>query len=167
MRWFTFLRRTTSRFTGGNRLTTRDVEERIAGGRFDGPDHAGLWIDVASFGRVGYAVLDDLTDGAPLFDLRLAAAYRGRGLGPSVLKALTTHVFSRIPEANRFEGNTRADNIAMRKTFLRAGFIQEACYREGWPVAGGQPMASFAYAILRRDWESGTTTPLEWDDLVV
>ncbi|WP_104130718.1 GNAT family N-acetyltransferase [Cryobacterium sp. N21] len=152
-------------FHGGGRLTIGEVEDRISGGRFEGPDHAGFWINVDTLGRVGYAVLDDLTDGAPLFDLRLAAKYRRRSLGSPVLNALTTHVFSSMPEVNRFEGNTRSDNIAMRRTFIRAGFIQEACYRDGWPVAGRVPMASFGYAILRRDWESGTTTPLEWDDI--
>ncbi|TFD62743.1 N-acetyltransferase [Cryobacterium suzukii] len=151
-------------FHVGTRLTVQDAQERIAGGRFEGPDHAGFWIDAGTAGRVGYAVLDDLADNAPLFDLRLATQYRGQGLGVPVLRALTNYVFTHIPEASRFEGNTRSDNIAMRKSFRRAGFIQEACYRDGWPVSGAAPMASVAYAILRRDWESGTTTPLEWDD---
>lgn len=67
---------------------------------------------------------------------------------------------------NRFEGQTREDNMAMRKTFLRAGFIKEAHYREGWPVPGGKPVASVACAILRHDWQSGTTKRFEWDDEV-
>ena len=46
----------------------------------------------------------------------------------------------------------------MRKTFLRSGFLKEARYREGWPVTGSPPLASVAYAILRRDWETGETT---------
>ncbi|WP_105036549.1 GNAT family N-acetyltransferase [Cryobacterium aureum] len=153
-------------FHVGNRLTVRDAEERIDSGRFDGPDHAGFWIDVGALGRIGYTVLDDLADNALLFDLRLASQHRGQGFGAPILRALTKYVFTNIPEANRFEGNTRADNIAMRKSFRRAGFIQEACYRDGWPVPGGAPMTSVAYAILRRDWESGSTTPLEWDDRV-
>ena len=55
----------------------------------------------------------------------------------------------------------------MRKTFLRSGFLKEAHYREGWPVTGGQPLASVAYAILRRDWETGQTTNFVWEDLEV
>jgi RimJ/RimL family protein N-acetyltransferase len=69
-----------------------------------------------------------------------------------------------MPQATRFEGQTREDNIAMRRTFLRAGFVKEAHYRDGWPVEGGPALASVAYAILRRDWEQGTTTPVDWDD---
>ena len=57
------------------------------------------------------------------------------------------------------------DHLAMRRTFLRCGWLKEAHYREGWPVEGGTPVASVAYAILRRDWESGTTTPFVWEDL--
>ena len=66
---------------------------------------------------------------------------------------------------SRFEGQTREDNIAMRKVMLRAGFVKEAHYREGWPVEGAAPQASVAYAILRRDWGSGTTTSFVWEDL--
>lgn len=38
-----------------------------------GADHEAL-------GRVGFFRLEDLTDLAPVFDLRLAEAFRGRGL---------------------------------------------------------------------------------------
>ena len=53
----------------------------------------------------------------------------------------------------------------MRKTFMRAGFVKEAHYREAWPVENGPPLASVAYSILRRDWQTGRTTPVEWNDL--
>lgn len=141
------------------------VEGNIAEGGFGGPGHACYWVESASEGRIGLAILEGLEDDAPMFDLRLASAARGHGLGESILKAFTTEVFKRWPNANRFEGQTREDNIAMRKTFLRSGFLKEAHYREGWPVTGGQPLASVAYAILRRDWETGQTTNFVWEDL--
>ncbi len=140
------------------------VEGWIDGGRFGGPDHAAYWIHTGQ-GRIGLVVLHDLTDDAPLFDLRLAAEHRGKGYGADVLRALTTHVFTTMPAVNRFEGQTREDNIAMRKTFVRAGFVKEAHYREGWPVENGPPLASVGYSILRRDWQTGATTPVVWDDL--
>lgn len=150
------------------RLTEEDARATIAGGRFWSDDSAGFWI-VADGERIGVAVLDDLEDaaegGAPLFDLRLAEPFRGRGLGVPSVHELTGLVFTRFPDLTRFEGQTREDNIAMRTTFVRAGFVKEAHYRESWPVEGQRPKASVAYAILRRDWESGTTTPLVWDDL--
>ena len=73
----------------------------------------------------------------------------------------------RTMNVNRFEGQTREDNVAMRAVFLKSGWVKEAHYREGWPVDGGTPVASVAYAILRRDWENGTLTPVPWDDFTI
>jgi RimJ/RimL family protein N-acetyltransferase len=144
--------------------TVADVDARIADGDFAGPEHAALWIDVAGHGRVGLVVLDDLEDPGVLFDLRLAESARGRGLGVPVVRALTSHVFRSYPHVTRFEAQTRDDNRAMRRVLVRAGFVKEAHYRDGWPVAGGEPRASVGYAVLRRDHESGTTTPVPEDD---
>lgn len=150
------------------RLTADAAREMVDAGRFWSASTTGFWID-ANGERVGIVVLEDLDDvaagGSPLFDLRLAEPYRGRGLGLPAVGAITDLVFKSFTEVTRFEGQTREDNIAMRTTFERAGFVKEAHYRESWPVVDGPPKASIAYAILRRDWESGTTTPLEWDDL--
>ena len=142
-----------------------ELERRISDGAFGGPDHASFWVNSESEGCIGLVILEDLLDDAPLFDLRLSSSARGRGLGVPILRALTSEVFVRWPNVNRFEGQTREDNVAMRKTFLRSGFIKEAHYREGWPVTGGHPLASVAYAILRRDWETGETTNFVWGDL--
>jgi RimJ/RimL family protein N-acetyltransferase len=114
-------------------------------------------------------VIDDLGDipsgGNPVFDLRFAEAHRGRRLGVPVLRGLTELVFARWPDVSRFEGHTREDNLAMRATFRRAGWVKEAYHRDGWTVDGAGRLASVGYAVLRRDWESGTTTPVVWDDL--
>lgn len=116
--------------------------------------------------RIGIVALEDLEeDDSPLFDLRLDQEHRGQGLGLEVLRALCELVFYTMPEVTRFEGQTREDNIAMRKTFIRAGFIKEAHYRLSWPTNDGGAVASVAYAILRQDWETGTTTWFEWNDL--
>ena len=104
-----------------------------------------------------------LTDPTPLFDLRVAERFRGRGLGVEILTALTRHVFETMPDVDRFEGQTRVDNSPMLRTFQRAGWVKEAHYRRGWPVDGGEPLASVAYAMLRQDWASGTTTPVPAD----
>src|SRR5699024_5284407 len=131
-------------------------------------DHRALWVDTPSergTQRIGLVVLEDLTDDAPLLDLRLSSEYRGKGLGVPVLRALTDRVFETMPRVRRFEGTTREDNVAMRKTFLRCKFVKEAHYRQGWPLEGGGALASVAYAILRDDWEAGTTTTFVWEDL--
>lgn len=141
------------------------IEENINDGAYDDADHASFWIDDDVLGRVGYARLEDLTDNAPMFDLRLDPRFRGKGLAPQVLAALTREVFARYPSVTRFEGKTREDNMPMRRVFVREGWVKEAHYREAWPVADGSAKASVAYSILRRDWESGTTTPVDWDDM--
>lgn len=50
----------------------------------------------------------------------------------------------------------------MRRVMEKCGWVQEACYRESWPAADGTSRSSIAYAILRRDWARGITTPLNW-----
>jgi len=110
--------------------------------------------------RVGLVRLMDLDDGTPLFDLRVSAAHRGRGVGTAAVEWLTRYVFTHY-STNRIEGNTRQDNAAMRRTFVKAGYVKEAHHREAWPSPDG-PINSIGYAILRRDWETGTTTTVDW-----
>lgn len=163
-----FLTENSFPFHGRPSLTAEQAREVVLAGRFGSEDSVGFWID-ADGERVGIAVVDDLEDigdgGNPVFDLRLAEAHRHRGLAAPALRELTDLVFARWPSVGRFEGHTRDDNLAMRATFRRAGWVKEAYYREGWPVDGASPRSSVAYAVLRRDWENGTTTPLVWDDL--
>jgi RimJ/RimL family protein N-acetyltransferase len=148
------------------RPTRAQVEEWIGEGAYRDEDNDSFWVDHDELGRIGFLRLEDLSDPDPVFDLRLGERFRGRGLGVEALRAVTAHVYTTMPERNRFEGQTREDNIAMRRVFLRCGFVKEAHYREGWPVDGGPPVASVAYGILRRDWETGTVTPFVWEDLV-
>ena len=143
--------------------TAHDVKDTIDAGAWNDEDNTTFWIDHAEHGRVGLVRLEDLTDPTPLFDLRVAERFRGRGLGVEILTALTRHVFETMPDVDRFEGQTREDNSPMLRTFQRAGWVKEAHYRRGWPVEGGEPVASVAYAMLRQDWENGTTTPVPWE----
>jgi RimJ/RimL family protein N-acetyltransferase len=160
-----FMTRSVFEFHAIPRPLEARVEEAIDAGRYDGADHEAFWIDTDEHGRVGIAVLDGLTDAAPRFDLRFATRYRGLGLGTAALVALTKHVFETRGRVTRFEGQTRDDNLAMRRVFLKAGFVKEAHLRDAWPVEEGEPRATVAYAILRRDWQTGATTPVVWDDL--
>jgi RimJ/RimL family protein N-acetyltransferase len=123
-------------------------------------DHA-FW--VVDGDRVGLVRLFDLDDGTPLFDLRVSSAARGRGAGTSAVRWLTGHVFTHYG-TNRIEGTTRDDNHAMRRVFTKAGYVKEAHYRDAWPAVDGTH-DSVGYAILRRDWETGVTTPVNWADV--
>ncbi|WP_430592311.1 GNAT family N-acetyltransferase [Humidisolicoccus flavus] len=144
------------------------VEERIKDGDFVLPVAETFWIKDANANTIGivlYEDLEDLPEGSPVFDLRLDESVRGQGLGTAILRAVTDEAFRRYPTITRFEGQTREDNIAMRRVFLRSGFLKEAHYRQGWPVENGEPLASVAYAMLRQDWESGKTTTFVWEDI--
>lgn len=155
-------------FHGRPRVSEAEARALVLAGRYWSEESVGHWV-VADGERAGMVVLEDVDDiaggGAPLFDLRLGESFRGGGLGEPVLRALTTFVFEGYPVLRRFEGQTREDNIAMRKVFVRSGWVKEAHYREAWPAEGSELKASVAYGILRRDWETGITTPVVWDDL--
>jgi RimJ/RimL family protein N-acetyltransferase len=163
-----FLAANTFPFHRRPRLTQEQAREAVLGGRFWSDDSLGVWVH-ADGACIGIAVIDDLADvaggGNPVFDVRLAEAHRGRGFGVPVLRALTELVFARWPQVTRFEGHTREDNLPMRATFRDAGWVKEAFNRDGWPVDGASPKSSVAYAVLRRDWESGSITPILWDDV--
>ena len=160
---FEFFTTTSFPFHVGISLSRAEVEEAVAGGRYRSDDNDSYWIDDSERGRIGFFRFEELSEDVPLFDLRLGDLHRGLGLGVDVLRAATDLLFGSLSDAARFEGQTRDDNIAMRRTFERAGWVQEAYYREGWPVTGGPARASVAYSMLRRDWESGETTPIVWD----
>jgi RimJ/RimL family protein N-acetyltransferase len=133
------------------------VESRIADGFYDGPATRTFLVE-ASRNVVGMMRLFDLDDPTPMFDLRIAAARRGDGLGRACLRWLTEHVFAGYPHATRVQGTTRQDNVAMRRVFAACGYVQEAHYRRAWPTDHGEIYDAVGYAILREDWASGTTT---------
>ena len=86
-------------------------------------------------------------------------------MGTETVRGLVRHLFRECPNIVRIEGQTRDDNVAMRKTFLRSGFVKEAHYRKAWPTAEGELRDSVAYGLLRSDFETGQTTPLVWGEL--
>ncbi|ODT41937.1 MAG: hypothetical protein BGO45_13810 [Microbacterium sp. 71-36] len=155
-----FLTRNVFPFHVRARSTVEQVRAAIDGGEWGGDETEALWIDDAERGRLGVVRLLDLADPTAMVDLRLGEPHRGFGFGVSALTAAADRVFREHPGVARFEGQTREDNIAMRRTFERGGWVFEAHYRDGWPVTDGAPVASVAYSVLRRDWANGTTTPV-------
>jgi RimJ/RimL family protein N-acetyltransferase len=158
-----FLARDTWPFHVSATVSREEVRAWVADGLFDGEETRTFWITVHGE-AAGLIRLMDLGDGTPLFDLRIASGHRGRGLGPLALAWLTRYVFTEFPEVQRLEGTTRQDNAAMRGTFRKGGYVKEAHYRDGWPGAGGRRYDAVGYAILRRDWATGTVTPTNWHD---
>lgn len=103
--------------------------------------------------------LDDIDDGYPL-----KSSSRGKSIGLFAVKWLVQYLFEKYPQLDRIAGTTRADNLAMRKVFKNAGFVKEGHYRKDWPAQDGHVFDTVKYAILREDWVSGKTTPVNWAD---
>ncbi|MCP2168377.1 GNAT family N-acetyltransferase [Goodfellowiella coeruleoviolacea] len=139
------------------------VLRQVAEGHWDGPSARTFWLREAG-NPVGVVRLFDLDDGTPLFDLRVAGAWRGRGIGSAAVRWLTRYLFTELPEINRIEATTRHDNHAMRAVLRRNGYVKEAHYRQAWPDQHGAPHDGVGYAVLRRDWLTGATTPVRWSD---
>ncbi|MFF5208538.1 GNAT family N-acetyltransferase [Streptosporangium sp. NPDC000396] len=139
------------------------VRRRAAEGLYDNEETRTFWVLVDGE-RAGLVRLLDLGDDTPMFDLRIREAWRGRGIGTKAVSWLTGYLFTELPGILRIEGTTRQDNRAMRAIFRKSGYAKEAHYREAWPGLDGARHDSIGYAILRRDWLSGTVTPPDWQD---
>jgi RimJ/RimL family protein N-acetyltransferase len=84
--------------------------------------------------------------GIDLYD----ATDRGRGYGREAVSLLTGHLFVE-GIAERVQGSTAVDNIAMRTVFERLGFRFEGVMRGFMP--GPDVRIDYAlYAVLREEW---------------
>ena len=87
------------------------------------------------------------------------------GMDHKHFSLVAEYVFN-LPERKiRLEGHTRQDNLAMRKTFERAGFVKEAHLRNAWfSPKENSYYDAVTYGITREDFMTGTTTPVVWED---
>ncbi len=116
-------------------------------------DTCSFWIraDGHRVGLLRAFDLDDLATGSPLFDIRIASAARGRGIGRAAVTWLTDHLFSAHPQLWRIEATTRHDNLAMQAVFAAVGYRQEGRLVEAWTNADGTRADALVYAVLRRE----------------
>ena len=105
-------------------------------------------------GLVRLLDLDDVDDGSPLFDLRIATEHRGRGVGTAAVRWLSDHLFSEFPLLHRIEATTRRDNAAMISVLHRAGYLHEGVLRESWGDQHGERHDTMVYGLLRREWRA-------------
>ncbi len=131
-------------------------------GRFTGADNQTFWIISGEGQHIGLISIHNLLD--PLLEFRISSAYRGQGIGQQALRWVTEHIFTTLPLVMRIRGETRQDNRAMRKVFRRCGYVKEAHHRQAWPTLDGAYYDSIGYTSLRQDWQSGTLTPVNWND---
>ena len=152
-------------FHVNNRLTPDKILKMIDEGVFSGSNNESFWILDRSRERIGFIRifdLEDISDGYPLFDLRIRNKHRGQGVGRAAVQWLTQYLFEKHPQLERIAGTTRADNFAMRKTFISNRYAKEGHYRKDWTAADGKRFDTVKYGILREDWVSGETTPVDW-----
>ncbi len=150
-----------------SQIKREDVLRKIDKGAFSSPDTQWFWIIASSDKRVGLIKLfdlDDVEDGSPLFDLRIHPEFRGQGIGKQAVTWLTRYLFETFPTLERIEGTTRADNIAMRKVFVRCGYAKEGHIRKSWSGEDGKKYDTVIYGILLEDWLNKTVTPVNWND---
>jgi RimJ/RimL family protein N-acetyltransferase len=157
----TFLSSNTFPFHTSPEPSAAEAQARIDHGSFRLPDKEVYWI-TDDGDRVGFVSFQEMSDEAPVLDLRLSQRARGRGVGTQALRQATTAVFTAHPAINRIEGVTRHDNIAMRTVFANCGYVLEAHYRQAWPGPSGIPTDATGYAIIRHDWQTGQITPIGW-----
>ncbi|MFD0620495.1 GNAT family N-acetyltransferase [Paenibacillus sp. GCM10027629] len=127
-------------------------------------DNETYWIEYLNE-KVGLIVIHDIDDTIPLFDLRLSSKYRGKGFGAEAVRWITDYIFTLPDEKIRIEAYTRSDNIAMRKTFQKCGFVKEGYLRHAWENDDGSISDSVCYAIIRCDWENKMITPIKINDV--
>jgi RimJ/RimL family protein N-acetyltransferase len=145
-------------FHGSRRPEPARVRGWLEAGRFHGREARSFWLR-AGEETAGLLALQDLLDPTPVFDLRVAAAWRRRGVGRRALAWLAERVFVAEDRA-RVEAHTRADNAPMRALLRAAGWVHEAHHRQAWPDEAGALHDAVTYALLRADWARGARTPV-------
>ncbi|MDN4606365.1 GNAT family N-acetyltransferase [Sporosarcina highlanderae] len=160
-----FLTTNTWPFHGNAHPERELIEKTIEEGGYESDEVKTFWVQNEEEDIVGIVKIYDLQDEIPLFDLRIADRYRGFGYGPKALRLITEFVFGLPEEKIRLEGHTRQDNLAMRKTFERAGFVKEAHLRNAWFSPKEKSYYdAVTYGMTREDFIAGTTTPVMWED---
>ncbi len=138
------------------------ISKSIENGSFINTDIKTFWIAFNNE-KIGVIKLFDLEDEIPLFDIRIKAKYRGKGVGEYSLKWLIKYVFETL-NYKKLEGTTRQDNISMSKTFLKCGFVKEGHHRKSWPDETGFYYDAIGYGILKEEWIENKSTPVNWFD---
>ncbi len=142
------------RGVGRRNIPRERLLERVhrSGGLVDGMLDLGIEVDGTLIGdvqarRPQEALPPGVVEvGVDLHD----SADRGRGYGREAVSLLTGHLFVE-GIAERVQGSTAVDNVAMRTVFERLGFTFEGVMRGFMPVAGGREDYAL-YAVLREEW---------------
>jgi RimJ/RimL family protein N-acetyltransferase len=145
-----FLSQNTWPFHGRSTLTVEDARQI----KLCAPDQVrSFWINEndSPVGLVRVFDLEDADHGSVLFDLRIAAESRGRGIGRIAVAWIVDMLFSEYPSLHRIEATTRFDNHAMRHVLELNRFVLEGRLRETWSSDDGTRYDTALYGRLRSD----------------
>ncbi|WP_019156304.1 GNAT family N-acetyltransferase [Robertmurraya massiliosenegalensis] len=123
-----------------------------------------FWIEKDSK-KIGLLIVHDMDDTILSFDIRIDAKVRGNGYATIAMHWLINYVFNLQDKKIRLEAYTRSDNLAMRKTLHKCGFVKEGYLRDAWENDDGSVADSICYALIRKDWEHKQVTPIKLNDL--
>ncbi|MBK3493903.1 GNAT family N-acetyltransferase [Viridibacillus sp. YIM B01967] len=150
-------------FHGNPKPTSEQITKNYHEGWYK-DDKQTIWIENDGE-KVGLIIIHDITDTIPLFDIRLGNNFRGKGLGTGALNWLKDYIFTLPDKKIRIEAYTRSDNLAMRKTLSKCGFVKEGYLRNAWENDDGSVSDSLCYATIRSDWENKVLTPIKINEL--
>jgi RimJ/RimL family protein N-acetyltransferase len=109
-------------------------------------------VELATDELAGEAVLwgIDLHQRSAHLGMALRPAFRGRGLGTEVVRALCRYGFA-VRGLHRLQLETLSDNAAMQKAATNAGFVIEGRLRAAsWVM--GEFMDEMVFGLLVEDW---------------
>jgi RimJ/RimL family protein N-acetyltransferase len=95
--------------------------------------------------------IEDVFDGAPMLDVRIAEKHRGEGIGTEAVRWIVRTMFHEFEALHRIEASTREDNISMQRILAKAGFLLEGRLRRSWKLSDGGWADTLVYGILRQD----------------
>jgi RimJ/RimL family protein N-acetyltransferase len=82
----------------------------------------------------------------------LLEEHRGRGYGTDAIRVLTQHLFDAL-SAERVQASTDVENVAMRRVFLKLGFVEEGVLR-GFMPTGDRRADYVLYGVTRDEWRT-------------
>ncbi|MDF1511347.1 GNAT family protein [Robertmurraya sp. DFI.2.37] len=113
----------------------------------------------------GLIIIHDIHDTILSFDIRIGQKDRCKGYATKAIHWMMNYIFHLQHRKIRIEAYTRSDNLAMRKTLYKCGFVKEGYLRDAWENSDGSVSDSLCYAIIRKDWENKTVTPIKLEEL--
>ena len=97
--------------------------------------------------------LDDIEDGSPIVDVRIAQDQRNKGIATTALRWLVGKCFFEYDNLVRIEATTREDNGPMQLVLEKCGFRHEGRLRKAWYSESGERLDTMVYGILRGESE--------------